>query len=269
MKKFDLEKIETFDEIKEIDWGVSIINTPQVWSKTMGEGVKIATIDTGVNVNHPNLQGKITSVFNMIEKSLDVTDEYGHGTHLAGLLVGEMTGVAPKSELHVMKVLDGNGLGMVYHVMDGITNAINLDVDILSISLGVPHELPLILQQRIIEAYEHGITIVSATGNNGIPSPHYPARMNEVIAVGGLDKDLNEASFSNGGYDILAPSVDILSTYKDGNFATMTGTSMATPLVAGAIALLISYYRKQGRELSPSEIKQMLPKKLDLKKLLD
>lgn len=265
----DLEKIEIVDSIEEIDWGVQSINAPQVWHKTMGEGVKIATIDTGVDVNHPNLKGKITSVFNMIEKSFDVTDEYGHGTHVAGLLVGEMTGVAPKSELHVMKVLNGEGVGMVTHVMDGITNAINLEVDILSISLGVPYDLPLILKQRIREAYEAGITIVSATGNSGLPTPQYPAFMDEVIAIGGLDKELNEASFSNGGYDVLAPSIDILSTFKNGQFARMNGTSMASPLVAGAIALVISHYKKQGRKLSPSEIKQMVKGKIDLTKLID
>jgi subtilisin family serine protease len=209
MNKFDLDEFKVFESIEDYDWGTKAIGVPHVWSKTMGEGVKIATIDTGCNVEHPNLQGKIASVFNMIEKSLDVTDGYGHGTHVAGLLVGNMTGVAPKSELHVMKVLNKDGIGMISHIMDGITNAINLEVDVLSISLGATLDLPLVLKQRIREAFEHGITIVSATGNNGVSEPHYPARMDEVIAVGGVDKDLNEALFSNGGYDVLAPTVDI------------------------------------------------------------
>jgi subtilisin len=267
----NINGIVTIDKVDDdyIDWGVEAIKAPQFWRLTEGEGVTIVTMDTGVDTSHPDLQGKIKSQFNMINKNLDVTDEYGHGSHVAGLLVGEITGVAPQAELHAIKVLDGDGRGSYANIMDGITHAINLKADVLSISLGVPHDIPLILRQRIIQAYESGVTIISATGNNGRAEAFYPARMNEVIAVGGLDQNLQLTTFTNMGYDVLAPAVDILSTYKDNNYAKMTGTSMASPLVAGAIALLISHYRKQGKELKPWDIKKMLQGKvLDLTELI-
>lgn len=262
------EIIESLDNEPIVDWGVEAIKTPHVWDKTMGEGVTIVTMDTGIDESHPDLIHSVKSKFNMIEKSLDVKDEYGHGSHVAGLLTGKATGVAPKADLHVIKVLNGDGRGTIAHIMDGITHAMNLKADVLAISLGVPYGIPQSLQQRIIHAYEAGVTIVSATGNSGWSEPFYPAHMKEVIGVGGFDRDMKLTPFTNMGYDVLAPAVDILSTYKDGNYARFTGTSMASPLVAGGIALLISYYRKQGKELSPSEIKKMISGNLDLTNLI-
>lgn len=263
----DLTKVDIIKELDKdftIDWGIDYINAPNFWSKTKGEGIKIVTMDTGVDVNHEDIKDKIKSKFNMIEKSFDVSDELGHGTHVAGLLVGEKTGVAPMSELHAVKVLDKDGNGTIANVMDGITYAINMNADVLSISLGMQHGIPLILQQRIVQAYESGITIVCAVGNDYNYPSRYPAIMKEVIAVGGLDKDGKVVDFSNREYDVLAPSVDILSTHKDGQYARMSGTSMGAPLVAGAVALLISYNRSKGIELSPKEIMEIINGKLDL-----
>lgn len=262
----DLQVVDILPPI--LDWGLQAIKAPQVWDKTRGEGVTIVTMDTGCDISHSEFDGKIKSVFNFINADRDVTDDYGHGTHVAGLLVGEHTGVAPQAELHVLKVLDANGKGSIANVMEGITHAMNLKADVLSISLGVPNDIPQILKQRIMDAYASGVTIVSAVGNNGRGDAQYPARMNEVIGVGGINQDLSIAQYSNNGYNILAPSTNILSTYKDNNYAKMTGTSMGSPLVAGSIALLISYYRKQGRELRPSEITGMLKGKLDLTTLI-
>lgn len=260
----DIKVYDSFGNLPLFDWWFHEIVTPQVWEKTKGEGATIATIDTGVDHKHITFK----SSFNMIDRDMNIKDEYGHGSHVAGLLTGALTGVAPNAELHVIKVLNEKGRGRIADVMDGITHAMNMKVDVLAISLGV-RDIPLILKQRIVQAYESGMTIVSAVGNDSNPTPLYPAIMNEVIAVGGLDKDGNVAYFSNGGYDVLAPSVDILSTWKEDKYARLTGTSMASPLVAGAIALLISYYRKQGKELTPSEIKDMIHGyKLDLTKLI-
>lgn len=265
----NIEIIKSLDNESLFDWGVCTINAPKIWHEAnLGEGVTIVTIDTGVNVDHPDLRDRVKSTFNMIDKNFNVEDRSGHGTHVAGLLVGKNTGVAPKADLHVIKVLDEDGRGNITSVMDGITHAMNLKADILAISLGTMQDIPLILKQRIMDAYSAGVTIVSAVGNAGRAEPYYPARMNEVIGVGGLDRDMNLTTFTNMGYDVLAPSVEILSTYKDNNYARITGTSMASPLVAGGIALLISYYRKQGKELRPHEIKAMLGEKFDLTDLI-
>ena len=264
----DVTKREILESYGDLDWGVKAIKAPEVWNKTRGEGVKILLIDTGIDTNHPELKDAFKVGYNFFERNFEVDDIDGHGTHVAGLLVGKNTGVAPEAELHIVKVLNNVGLGTMASVMDGVTYAINYGFDIISMSLGVNRVLPVTFQERIMQAYNSGITIVSATGNNGGNKAMHPAQMDEVIAVGGLDKDLNVVSFSNMGWDTLAPSVEIASTYKDGQYARLTGTSMAQPLVAGGIALLISYYRKQGKSLSPSEIKNMLPEKFDLTELV-
>lgn len=271
MKEKDLDtinKVEIVKPPKEIDWGLKAIKAPQVWSKTKGEGVKILLIDTGIDDNHEQLKHAFKLGYNFFERSNDVHDEVGHGTHVAGLLVGGTTGVAPKAELTVVKVLNNDGRGSYGSVMDGITYAINFGFDIVCMSLGVNNKLPLMMQERFAQAHQKGITMVCATGNQGDNEALNPARLDEVIAVGGLNEQMEVASFTNGGYDVLAPAINILSTYKDGQYAKMTGTSMASPLVAGGIALLISYYRKQGKELTPNEIKSMLSGNLDLTELI-
>ncbi|MFQ3543439.1 S8 family serine peptidase [Halobacillus rhizosphaerae] len=240
-------------------WGIEALNIPQVWNKTKGEGVKIATIDTGIDESHPDLKSFKLGI-NMFTKTKDVSDLYGHGSHVAGLLVGEKTGIAPEAELYVAKVLDDNGNGSMASILDGITFAINFKIDVLCMSLGIRKGLPNILLERIMRAYEKGITIVCATGNSGINEVEYPAHLKEVIGVGGVGEDMRRTNFTNHGegLDVLAPSTNIISTYKDNNYAIMSGTSMASPFVAGQIALLISYYRKQGIELSPIDIKKFI-----------
>jgi len=254
----NIEVLESLPKNFKYDWGVETIKAPQVWSKTKGKGVKVMVVDTGVDTKHPDL--KYTLGYNPFEKNDNVQDDRGHGSHVAGLIAGKHTGVAPEVELYVTKSLNKDNKGTMASVLDGITLAINMKVDILAMSLGVAHDLPVILQQRIIEAVESGITVVCAVGNSGLPDIEYPAFMDEVIAVGGVDKDLKIAKFSNYGnqLDVVAPAVDILSTYNNGNYARMTGTSMASPLVAGAIALLIAYNRDKGVELKPRDVKEKL-----------
>lgn len=259
----DVRIIDKLDDDFEIDWGVEAINAPKLWKYTKGEGVKVAVIDTGLDMNHKDLSGKVVASLNMFDKSTrDVADKYGHGTHVAGLIAGDRTGVSPNVDLYIASSLNDKGLGSMASVLDGITFAINHKVDILCMSLGSPKPLPQILSERIRKAYNKGITVVCATGNDGKQSVHYPAHYEYVIGVGGVNEDLERASFSNYGFDmdIVAPSVDILSTYKDGSYAYMSGTSMASPLVTGGIALIKSYFRKNGVELSPMDIKFMLSK---------
>lgn len=269
MNNLDKRKIiNNLDNEPIVDWGLEAIKAPHVWGKTKGEGVKILLIDTGIDEDHEQLRHAFKLGYNFFERSNNVEDEEGHGSHVAGLLVGKATGVAPEAELTVVKVLNDEGKGSYGSVMDGITYAINYGFDIICMSLGVNGELPVMMQERFAQAHNAGITMVCATGNNGANEALNPARLDYVIAVGGLNEQMEVAPFTNGGYDVLAPAINILSTYKDGKFARMTGTSMASPLVAGGIALLISYYRKQGRKLSPVEIKNMVSGKLDLTQLI-
>lgn len=273
MKSFsdlDLKGTLVIDKLKDfqIDWGVKTINAPKVWQYTKGEGVKVAVIDTGIDLNHEDLKNKIKANINSVNRgSKATTDLYGHGTHVAGIIAGDKTGVAPNVDLYITNALNDNGQGTMANVLDGITFAINYKVDILCMSLGTVNPLPNIVTSRLEKAYNNGITIVGATGNHGKQSVGYPASYEYVIGVGGVNHSLEKASFSNYGFDmdIVAPAVDILSTYKDGKYALMSGTSMASPLVVGGLALIKSYYRKQGIELSPEEMKDML-KRINEKK---
>jgi len=261
MTQNETKNIEVLDKLpRGLDWSLKAINVKEAWKKTKGEGVKVMVIDTGMDENHPDLKGKVKYGINMFEKTNDITDEYGHGTHVAGLIAGTKTGVAPNVDLYIAKVLNEKGEGSMASVMDGITLAINFKVDVLCMSLGVRGGLPVRLQERLEEAHAQGIKVVCAVGNMGLPEVDYPAFMDEVFAVGGVDKDLNHCPFSNRApqVDISAPAIDVLSTFKDGKYARMSGTSMASPLVAGAIALLISHNRNQGIELTPAQVKEKI-----------
>lgn len=255
--------IDNLDKSSNIDWGVKAINVPKVWEYTKGEDVKVVVVDSGVDMNHPDLKDKIKGTINVYNKSTRlVTDNYGHGSHVAGLIVGEKTGVAPNAELYVVNSLNSSGIGGAREILDGITYAININADILCMSLGINKILPQIIESRLKKAYYQGITIVCATGNNGIHSVAYPASYDFVVGVGGVNQKLERADFSNYGFDvdIVAPAVDILSTWKDGKYAYMSGTSTASPLVAGGLALVKSYYKKQGIELNAKQIKEMISK---------
>src|SRR5690554_3583937 len=129
--------IDKLDDDFDIDWGVRVINAHKLWKHTKGEGVKVAVIDTGIDMNHPDLKDKIKGTINIFDKTTrDVTDVYGHGTHVAGLIAGELTGVAPNVDLYIANVLNDKGLGRVVDILDGVTYAINSNVDILCMSLG-------------------------------------------------------------------------------------------------------------------------------------
>ncbi len=259
----DYKDITIINELDNdfIDWGVKAINADKIWNYTKGKGVKVAVIDSGVDMDHPDLKDRIKETVNMFDKSTrDIEDVYGHGSHIAGLIAGKKTGVAPESELYISNVLNSDGLGTMANILDGITFAINYEVDILCMSLGTGRKLPNIVSSRLELAHQKGITIVCAVGNNGKQKIENPASCDFVISVGGVDRDLSRAEFSNYGFDmdVVAPAVDILSTYKDGKYALMSGTSSATPLVAGGLALIKAYHRDKGVELSPDDMKNLL-----------
>lgn len=183
-------------------------------------------------------------------------------TAMAGLLVGNNIGIAPDADLYVAKVLNKDGNGSFKNIIDGITYAINIKADILCMSLGTQSELPKPIIRKIKQAYNNGMIIVCASGNDGGRELDYPARLEEVIAVGGFNKEGQRSTFTNynSEIDILAPSTDVISSYKDGKYCTMSGTSMATPIVAGTIALMKSYYKEKGIVVDSKNVKDFLSK---------
>lgn len=237
---------------QKLDWGLKSLDVPLAWRQSKGEGVNVAILDTGV-ARHKDLDANVKGGYNFTTKdNKDYADRHGHGTHVAGILsacdneIG-VVGVAPMASVYAVKVLGDKGEGDVNFVAAGINWAINNKMDIVSLSLGVKEDSK-VLRAAVKKAYEANVTIVAAAGNDGAEygdNIDFPAAYPEVICVGAVNKYLQRSWFSGDGkLEVSAPGEDILSTYLDNAYATLSGTSMAAPFVSGLIALIISKHRK-------------------------
>ena len=246
-------------------WGIKDMNIPSVWSNTQGENVVIAVIDTGMS-DHPDLGDNVTTGENFIPYENDM-DMNGHQTHCVGIICAQnndmgMVGVAPKSKVVCIKALDKNGSGSYM----GITQALEycadiLKPDIVSMSLGGTQPFSP-MHEQIKRLYDMNIPVICAAGNSGAGGVNYPAKYPETISVAAYDKNGNVAGFSSKGEEVdwAAPGVDIYSTFLEGRYARMSGTSMACPFMAGVVALMISNWKKTSntRRSIPSIIEELL-----------
>ncbi|MCK6462565.1 MAG: S8 family peptidase [Candidatus Pacebacteria bacterium] len=231
---------------ENLPWGVGRIQADLVWpSGNTADPIKVAVIDTGISAAHPDLAGNIKGGYNAIDPSRSYNDDNGHGSHVAGIIAAVdnsigVIGAAPASDLYAVKVLNKRGSGFVSDVIEGIQWAVANDMDVINMSLGSNYDIAA-LRDAIIAAYNSGIVVVAAAGNDG-EAVDYPGAYPEVLAVGATDYGNNIASFSSRGpeVDLVAPGVSIFSTYKGSWYATMSGTSMAAPHVAGVAALLLN-----------------------------
>jgi len=254
------------------NWGVGDINAPTSWQSGLtGKGVNIAIIDTGAG---PHSDLLIAGGTNVITGSATTsyTDDNGHGTHVAGIVAAEglnggVEGVAPGASIYAVKALDSSGSGYTSDIISGIDWAINNKMNIISMSLG-SSDSDTALQSAVDTAYSDGLLIVAAAGNDGNldgtdTDTEYPANYSSVIAVGAVDSDNNIAYFSSTGskLEVVAPGVDIESTYLNNSYEEMSGTSMATPFVAGDLALLKQEYptdtNVQLRQLLDTNVKDL------------
>ena len=229
-----------------VNWSQSLLGIPQLWRQEQGQGVKVAVLDTGCDMDHPDLKTAIVAHRDFTGDGIE--DKNGHGTHCAGIIGARMNqygfvGVAPKCELVIGKVLGNNGSGAYSWIRDSIRWAVDEGCRIISMSLGGPvHDDGLF---RVIhEALAEGACIIVAAGNEGSifrNSIGYPGRYGSVITVASHDRNGNRSGFSSRGgeIDFMAPGSDIWSTYKDGGYASLSGTSMATPFVSGLSALIM------------------------------
>ncbi|MDQ0229321.1 S8 family peptidase [Metabacillus malikii] len=227
------------------------MNTPAAWDVTQSnQSIKIAIIDTGVQLNHPDLQSKLLSGYDFVDRDNNPDDGNGHGTHVAGIAASVtnnlrgIAGIAPLASIIPVRVLDNSGNGLMSDIAAGIIYAANQGAQVINLSLGGPQGAST-LQSAVNYAWNRGAVIVAAAGNDGVPTPTYPANYSNVIAVGSTDESDRKSNFSNYGrwVDVSAPGSNILSTYIGGRYAYLSGTSMASPQVAGVAALLAS----QGR----------------------
>lgn len=237
----------------------------------------VAILDTGIDLTHPDLNIYHEKTFIAGTSSAD--DDNGHGTHVAGIVGAEdnaigVVGIAPGARLWAIKVLDSSGAGSISDIIAGIdyVTGHSNEIDVVNLSFGCECSSPA-LDAAIGNAVQAGITFVVAAGNdNKDASSFSPARNPNVIAVSAMADsdgkcggegsstkyggDDTFASFSNYGepVDLTAPGVDIFSTYSDGKYAKLSGTSMAAPHVAGGIAL----YKSSHPGASPAQVKAAL-----------
>jgi subtilisin family serine protease/fibronectin type 3 domain-containing protein len=229
--------------LDRIDQRALPLETTYSTSRT-GKGVQVYLLDTGTLPTHSELAGKVSLDLDLVGDGRAGIDCDGHGTHVAGTIVGKTYGVAKDARLHSLRVLDCNGSGFVSDVMAGLDWVINNHIKpaVVNLSLGGP---PLDEFDQVVRAViTAGIPVVVAAGNQGTFADDYsPSRVNEAIVVGATDVFDARADFSNfgRGVDVFAPGAAIASAWNSSPAATATlsGTSMATPLVTGTVALFL------------------------------
>lgn len=252
----------TFRKIdgETIPWGNYSIGADIAHGQNlMGDGIKVAILDTGVS-NHSDLQ--IAGGISVVEGVYNYTDDNGHGTHVAGIIGAQkngsgVVGVAPKALLYSVKVLDSFGNGTYSQVIEGIDWAIENGMNIITISFGGKQD-SVILHEAIQRANNAGILVIAAAGNEGEGNETelYPALFGEVLSVGAVNKNFERSIFSSTGaeLDLMSPGRDIISTTSDGDYGISSGTSVSAPYVAGASALIWA----QNNSLTSSEVRNSL-----------
>ncbi|TLM78035.1 MAG: hypothetical protein FDZ70_04680, partial [Actinobacteria bacterium] len=247
-------------------WGLPRIGAPAAWDVTLGgAGVKIAIVDTGVDLEHPEFAGRIDTVndYDFVNRDWNADDDEGHGTHVAGIAAGginngvEGCGVAPACTILPVKVLDKSGSGSNAGVADGIEWAADHGADVINLSLGSRYYSQAIADAvAYAQSQPRDVLVVAAAGNDG-STVSYPGKLAGVVTVSAANSSDGLASFSNRGpeVDLAAPGVDVYSTLPwptQGQY--WDGTSMASPFVAGAAALV----RSEMPALTADQVAQVL-----------
>jgi thermitase len=267
-------------------WFKDVIRLPQAHQVTQGEGVKVAVLDTGVSLNHPQLSSRLIPGYDFVDNDTNPSEEgsqpqnagFGHGTHVAGLVAI----VAPQAQIMPVRVLDPNGVGNIWVLAEAIEYAVNPDgnpntadgVDVINLSLATKRQTNIINEiideitcdddddftENIKQLGENtcqnlrDTIVVAGAGNSASDLPEYPAgeQVSGLISVAASTSTDTLASFSNYGswIKVAAPGENILSTVPPNVFASWSGTSMSTPLVSGQAALI----RSQNLQMPSTEI---------------
>jgi len=258
------------------EWGLPKINAPAAWDRTTGSAsVVVGVIDTGIDLDHPDLVGNIVPGYDMVDLGTNPTapagfrfegdfsgrdaipeDEVGHGSHVAGTIAAmsnNALGVAGvtwqckvmpvKALTRMVRISDGQvrGVGSSADIAAAVRYAADNGASVINMSLG-SSGTTTVESSAIAYAISRGVVVVAAMGNDGTSNPSYPAAYPDVVSVGAIDSADHRASFSQTGphIDVVAPGVGVLSTYLAAGYGTLSGTSMATPHVAGVAALIRS-----------------------------
>lgn len=272
------------DSLVGLQWSLDKLEIFPAWKISSGSpNILVAVVDSGIDYQHPDLQGQIINGPDFMpsnsmddaspdSQDQDPMDELGHGTHVAGLIGAipnnqrGVAGIAPQVKILNLKALNAQGWGSAFAIAQAVTQAADKGARIINMSLG-SKEASKPIELAVQYALKKGCLVIAAAGNE-FTHTSFPAAYPGVLAVGAVDQDDKLATFSNHDerINVMAPGVDIMSTTPtfatesmianaiDPNYAVMSGTSMATPIVSAQAALLLS----KNPQLTAEEIKQLI-----------
>jgi subtilisin family serine protease len=247
------------DPLRSQQWGLSMIESDGAHSTDTGRGAVVAVVDSGVDAGHPDLQGRLLPGHDFVDNDDTPQDGNGHGTHVTGIIAANagngvgVSSVAPGAKVMPIRVLDDSGEGDVTRVAEGINYAVDHGAQVINLSLGP--DVPLVgsdpsYSAAIDRALNRGVIVVAASGNDGVPTCEQPSGEGRLLCVGSVDRRGMRSFFSSfgqglgitapGGSSVPVQGEDILSTWNDGGYETLAGTSQAAPHVSGVAALLVS-----------------------------
>lgn len=256
--------------VQPIPWNINLVKAPGAWARGFrGTGVKVAVLDTGVA---PHSDLVISGGISFVSGVSSYNDGHGHGTHCCGVVGARnnaigVVGVAPECSLYAVKILNDAGSGFTSEIIAGMTWAKNNGMKVISMSLGSSSNPSVAYNTAIAQLNAAGVTVVCASGNgfmSAFPWVGSPANSAGAVAVGAVDANSIIAPFSSRGkkpgvlpwnpVTLVAPGVNVKSTYKGNTYATMSGTSMATPHVAGAATLI----KQRHPGFTPAQVMALL-----------
>ncbi|RHW43597.1 peptidase S8 [Neobacillus notoginsengisoli] len=247
---------------EQYQWNLPAIGTENGWAISRGsKNITIALVDTGVDLDHPDLKNRIVRGYNVLKDNNDPNDDNGHGTHVAGIIASEtnngrgVAGITWYNKIMPVKAMGKKGYGTTFDIAKGIYWATDNGAKVINLSLG-NYQPSRALKEAIDYAYSRDVVLVAAAGNDHSRQRTYPASYPQVLAVSAIDHEGALAEFSNYGtyVDVAAPGVYIPSTYFKKQYAALSGTSMASPHVAGLAGLI----RSENPKLSNRQVAKII-----------
>jgi thermitase len=245
-------------------WNLPAIDTEAGWTLSRGKkGVAIAVIDSGIDLDHPDLVHRLQKGYNVLADNAIPEDDNGHGTHVAGIIASQpnnregVAGITWFNPIMPIKALNSEGYGTSFDVAKAIHWAVDHGAKVINLSLG-NYQPSTMLEEAIRYAYDRDVVLIAASGNDSTAQPSFPAAYPEVISVGAVDPDLSFAHYSNYGtyLDVVAPGTNIASTFSQHRYAALSGTSMAAPHVTALAGLI----RSLNPHLTNDDVKQIIIK---------
>jgi subtilisin family serine protease len=246
------------DPLRSQQWGLDTIEADPAHATSTGAGAVVAVVDSGVFAGHPDLAGRLRPGRDIVQDDATPQDGDGHGTHVTGVIAADkgngvgIEGVAPAAHILPIRVLDNDGVGTPEDVAKGIDYAVAHGADVINLSLGGDALSTIIgddpkLVAAVERAVKAGVVVVAASGNDSLPYCEQPLTEGRILCVGSVDRR-DVRSFYSSSADLMGPGgsglggadEDILSTWKDGKYMDLAGTSQATPHVSGVAALLVA-----------------------------